>query len=422
MPAGPAGAQTGAPAAPALPSPFPLIRTLPGQPFWTPILRMRQADSRYRGSADWWDTYLGLRAQTEAAAGDHAAALRYADGDRPARAAAPTDSAAPGAASPPPRTVDALRLLGATADTSRVIMVNERHHAASDRLLTLRLLPVLYAKGFRYLAAETFSDADTALNRRGYALNEVTGHYTGDPVFAEVVREARRLGYTLVPYEMTEAQRARTGDGFTPQQRRDHAQAENLVARTLGVDPRARVLVHAGPGHIEEAVKDDWHPMAVYFRALSGVDPVTVDQTVLSERSAAGYEHARYRAAADAGQLRRGPVVLADAAGRPMPSVDFAADVQVLSPHTTYTAGRPDWMAMDGRRRPVAVRVPECRARWCFLVATAADEPAGAAALDRTEVRGSDRARLFLPPGRRVRVVVQDSAWAPVRTLTVGAR
>ena len=49
---------------------------------------------------------------------------------------------------------DAVQVLSAAADTARVVMVNERHHAASDRLLTLELLPILWDKGFRYFAAE----------------------------------------------------------------------------------------------------------------------------------------------------------------------------------------------------------------------------------------------------------------------------
>ena len=64
------------------------------------------------------------------------------------------------------RATDAVALIAATADTARIVIINERHHAASDRLLTLRLLGVLRQKGYRYFAAEAFDWADTGLNHR----------------------------------------------------------------------------------------------------------------------------------------------------------------------------------------------------------------------------------------------------------------
>jgi hypothetical protein len=205
------------------------------------------------------------------------------------------------------------------ADTARVVMVNERHHAAADRLLPLALLAPLRARGYRYLAAEAFDARDTLLlagrpgrGRAPYARLGVTGVYTDDPVFAAVVREAVRLGYALVPYEADSAGAAHAADGLdsaaaaalTGQARRDRAQARTLHARTLARDPGARVLVLAGFGHVQEAPTPGWTPMALLLPRVSGVDPVTVDQTALSERGSPG---ASTRArAAPAGGARRG--------------------------------------------------------------------------------------------------------------------
>jgi hypothetical protein len=38
------------------------------------------------------------------------------------------------------------------------VMINEEHDTPLHRAFTTRLLPVLYAKGFRYLAAETLDE------------------------------------------------------------------------------------------------------------------------------------------------------------------------------------------------------------------------------------------------------------------------
>lgn len=218
-----------------------------------------------------------------------------------------------------------------------------------------------------------------ALAGRGHAEERATGYYTDEPVFGEVVREALRLGYVLVPYEATAAQQD-TADGHTPQQRRDSLQARNLYEAVIRRDPGAKVLVHAGYSHVLERASPTWSPMALYFRKMSGIDPVTVDQTRLSERSAPAYEHPAYRAAIAAGLLAGAPIVLRDSAGRPYAPADFAVDVQVLSPRTTYTGGRPTWMALRGARVAMDVPTPECARRACVVEARAAAESDGAVA------------------------------------------
>lgn len=208
----PATAQHEASDSSGVPPPWDLTHQEPGEPSWAPLLRIRDVESVYRESEKWWGIYAQLRAQAEAAGGNHAAALRFWDAPRRSR-----DSV--GTLPEGVRAAAALNVLSEAADTARVIMINERHHAASDRLLTLRLLPILYEKGYRYFAAEALSYRDSTLNERTYPV-DATGGYTDEPVFAAVIREALRLGYRLVPYEITDAQREVKND-LTRQQRRD---------------------------------------------------------------------------------------------------------------------------------------------------------------------------------------------------------
>lgn len=383
-----------------LASPFDLMRQAEGEPVWAPLLRLRAAEDAYRDSDRWWRLYVQLRAQEEAQFGHHAAALHFMDVPFPPR---DTVGTLPEGRQP----TEAFGLLAAAADTAQVLMLNERHHAAPDRLLTLQLLPVLYEKGYRYFAAEALLPGDSTLHERGYPLLGVTGTYTDEPIFGAVVREALRLGYTLVPYEIEPDQRDRD-DGLTRQQRRDSTQAQNLYDRTLRTDPDARVLVHAGYGHIEEEVTERWSPMAHYFREIAGIDPVTVDQTTLSERSTPGYEHPLYRAAADAGWLDDVSVVLVDSTGSPLAPVSVVTDLQVLTPRTSYASGRPTWMALDGRRVAVDLDVRECAERWCIVEARYPEEPLAAVPLDRAEVDHSTTARLFLPPDQTVTLFVRS--------------
>lgn len=156
--------------------------------------------------------------------------------------------------------------------------------------------------------------------------------------------------------------------------------------------------------------------MAWYLQSLTGIDPVTVDQTVLAEASTPAHEHPAYRAAYAAGLIRGNAVVLIDSAGRPLPAVRFnAVDMQVATPRTTYVRGRPDWMTLDGRRRPADVAVPECASRPCVVEVRLAEDPDDAVPLDRTEAHAAT-VRLFLPPRQRVRVRLMAPSGELLRT------
>ena len=118
-----------------------------------------------------------------------------------------------------------------------------------------------------------------------------SGYYSNEPLFGEILREARRLGYTLVPYEAI---------GATSQDARETGQATNLRDRIFRDHPDARVLVHAGYSHIDESgTLGGAKPMAVRFRELTGIDPLTVDQTTMREHATRDRERGEYRHVVD---------------------------------------------------------------------------------------------------------------------------
>lgn len=375
-------------------SPYQLARARDGEPSWAPLMRLRAAATRFavdtpETAARSRQTWLQLLAQAEATFGNHQRALDAWDrlggqttGDlatvrRRFRAA---------------RRVSAFDTIVAMADTARVIMINERHHSAADRVLTLRLLRALRAKGYRYFAAEAFA-VDSALPARGYAFDDDS--YTSEPVFAELVREALRLGYTLVPYEAS-ARQFEEPDSLTPQARRDFAQAMNLASGTIERDPRGKVLVHAGFDHIRERATPGWSPMAAYFRARTGIDPVTVDQTSGTERGSATFAHPVHRALGR-DLSSEGTVFIDDSTGAPIGSSAMAVDLVVIRAAGPLIHGRPSFLTLRGARRPVRVATPECRARHCVLTAHRASDPDTATVLDRVEVDATTTATLFLP-------------------------
>lgn len=359
---------------------------------WAGLGDLRALEETCR-ETDQWRAYRYRRGQLESFVGNHALAL--ADFDQEDR----REPSAFDLGGFEPR--DAIGYILAVADIRQIVMVNERHHASPDRLLTLALLEPLAKMGFRYLALETLAHEDP-INERGYPVGK-SGYYTNDVVFAEVVRYAIELGYEIVAYEETPDQKRQEADRATRQVNRDTWQARNIVSRILDEDPDAKVLVHCGYAHLQEAKHERWTPMAYVLRQLTGVDPLTIDQTRLSERSAPAFEHPVRREAIRRGWLNDGPIVLLDADGALLQAGRASIDVNVLSPSTKYANGRPLWMAMGARRERTVVDVPECAASACIIEAKRPARP-DEVHYDRFEANRVASAVLYLPPGVPIQV------------------
>lgn len=149
--------------------------------------------------------------------------------------------------------------------TTPFVLFNESHVQPKGRYWLRSLLPALHQQGFRYLALEALGD-DAGLQRRGYPTLS-SGFYLREPQLANLVRDALSLGFTVIPYDAMSADR-------------EHDQAQNLLRRSRGQDPQAKVVALAGFGHIDES-PGPRKSIAVWLKELSGVDPLTVNQTDL---------------------------------------------------------------------------------------------------------------------------------------------
>lgn len=366
---------------------------------WAPLKQFRSLESVCGSFA----SYRQMRAQLESFAGNHAQALDYWDSNyrRPSDDAVETGPAR--GVAPEIKAANAIAHILERSSDHQMIMVNERHHVSRDRLLTLSLLRPLYRQGFRYLAVEAVWPGDD-INARGYPTKN-SGYYVRDVVFAEMLRHALALGYKIVGYEIRDSQK-NTADSRSAQARRDYWQARNLLDGTLAKDPDAKVLVHCGWAHLQEQVTSSWEPMAHFVREMAGIDPLTVDQTLLGERSGSGFEHALRIKAERQGLASAHPVILLTVRGNPLPS-GADVDLRVLSPRTRSVNGRPSWMEMSGRRHAVTVAVPECRDTVCIIEARNA-ERADEVAYDRVEAFEADSVVLYLPGGVAVELFLFD--------------
>ncbi len=355
---------------------------------WAPLQDFRLRESECQATR----LYSQHRAQLESFVGNHGEALRFWDKNHFGFPENQGRQAAQPVTSQEITSENAISLIVRRSSDHQMVIVNERHHVSSDRLLTLALLEPLSRQGFRYLAVEAAWPGDD-INQSGYPTKN-TGYYINDVVYAELLRAALSLGYEIVWYEIEEHQKS-LPDSRNEQARRDYWQARNLVERTQARDPGARVLVHCGWGHVSEQATPSFQPMAHFVHKIAGIDPLTVDQTWLGERSSARFEHPLRAEARHRELVGDDHLVLVDEAGELL-KIGTGVDIRVLSPRTRYRDGRPTWMEMLGRRRAVTVAVPECSRASCVVEARNPQRP-DEVAFDRVEVTDQDAVVLFLP-------------------------
>lgn len=307
---------------------------------------------------------------------------------------------------------DALEAVVRASRGRQVVMVNEAHPVPQHRAFTLQLLARLRAEGFTWFAAETLFEEDTALNARGYPVS-ASGAYTLEPVYGDLVRTALALGFRVVPYDSP------PGIDLDP---RERMQAANLVERILQKDPDARIVVHAGYGHIAKAVRPGaLVPMAVRFRQLTGIEPYTIDQSQMTEHSRPELEVPLYRAAATRGDLVR-PTVYVDSLGTPWSASRAHFDATVFSPRTVLEQGRPQWLRMGGLRAPHPLPADVCgTARACLVRARLEGEAADAVPVDQVVVLAGEAVPALMLPAGRFRVTVEGPDAAVLRTFALQA-
>ncbi|MGB5007487.1 MAG: hypothetical protein WBO39_11165 [Ferruginibacter sp.] len=254
---------------------------------------------------------------------------------------------------------DAVKIIIERSASTQVIMVNEEHRMPRHRLLTTELLKPLYEKGYRYLAVETLSYDSSWLKNRYPVLK--TGTYSKDPVFAEMLRTAVNIGYTLVPYDLNKVpDEYQTMNSMQRQVFREEMQAKNIINNILKKDPAAKIVVHGGRDHIAEVYEmqqmgsDSFRigTMAGAFKHFSGIDPFTIDQMRNAEHSDTAFESPVFkwmRTQTNTGKLN----ILTDKKTGNLLTVNGEIfDVAVVPSLTKYINGRPSWLIeMPGRQK-----------------------------------------------------------------------
>ncbi|PNS07939.1 hypothetical protein [Solilutibacter silvestris] len=303
--------------------------------------------------------------------------------------------------------VDARDWIAAQAPRYRMVMINEAHHAPQTRLLTLSLLKPLHDSGFRYLALETLRNDGHNPVPAGYPVSD-SGEYTQEPVMADLVREALRLGYTLVPYESDDRE-LRDIAG------REASQAHNLQ-RFMAAHPDAKILLHAGYAHTAKAdsVLISGAPtMATDLVKATKVRVLSIDQVKLTPLSFSSHEVIDTQERLAKEFKTTGPVVFINQSNDSAWAAEPGAyDASVLLPASPTQVIRPDWLALDGQRHKIYMDAKPCGFHFpCLIQAFYSGEPDQAIPADQIVmmVEADTNTPLFLREGYyRLRYVTEE--------------
>ncbi len=292
----------------------------------------------------------------------------------------------------------ALEAIPALARGYRLVYLNEAHNIPLTRTLSVQLLSRLRREGFDYFAVETVYQTDTRLQSRGYP-TDASGFYTEEPISAEMVRTALKLGFKVIGYEaLSDA----TGDA------REAEQARNLYRETFAKDPQARVVVEAGYAHIQKSGTFlGGSSMARHLYGISRIDGLSVEQTMLIPHPARDDDHPYYAPIIEKLQPTV-PIVFVDAEGKPW-TLRTGYDVSVVFPPQQLSRGRPTWLTLGGLRRPYFVDSERCKHHYpCLIEARYAGEgndaiPADRMVLDPVPLNATPQDRVLTgmeaPPG-----------------------
>lgn len=322
----------------------------------------------------------GILAQGWTMLGREDLGVRAGSNEYQARPCDPLDGGAKGAD-------NVLGAIVARAADTRIVIINESHEVTLHRDFSRQVIERLRLQGYSVLAAETFRNLadgpDPVELHAGLAYPHYTeGSYLLEPVFGELVRTAKRLGFRLAAYEqITDLERERPKTIDEQIALREQAQAENLAALLKTMTASEKLVVHVGYAHAREietsradGVDTSW--MGARLKRMTGIDPLTISQT-------------QCMGSADTVRLSQAPE-----------AVKGWFDLLVDHPVHGFRHGRSDWRFADGAQ-PVAIPEPYASASEPLIIEAFADgEPFEAVPVDRVWVDPGEDIKLALKPGR----------------------
>jgi len=296
-----------------------------------------------------------------------------------------------------------------------IVILNENHLDPRGRAFGLEVAEALKPLGYTILAVEAikpFADEEEAKRKMAQLRADTyvraagdfySGYYFNDPVYADFIHQALKMGYNPVSYETA-------GRGYTNQER-EEAQVDNLIRRAISASPGSKILIYLGERHAAEnpmlGEENPYQKFAEILKAKTGIDPLTIDQAGLSPIPMNRPDVDLHEIVAS--KVKRSSVVLFHN-GKPVTTglLAGAVDLQVVHPSIKWIHGRPDWLLTMGR---VPTPIPEellsndqVRLIQVFLEEATPD----ARPIDQVLVVPGQEIPFLMLPKAKVRYAIQD--------------
>lgn len=224
----------------------------------------------------------------------------------------------------------------------RIIMLNEAHNRGQHRAFIRSLLPELKVAGFNYLAVEALAYKDTAIYSRGYPSRE-NGYYLSEPAFGQLIRDALKLGFNVVPYEDS-SQYNPNLSSIDSRNKREINEANNIL-RILNSDTNAKMIVYAGHGHILKKNDDKgFKTMGERLSLLLDYDIFSIDCTKMIEGYTFMNENLHYREAISKFKMQEPFMLVKNNTPFVESTYKDKVNAEIFFPRTNYDLIYPDWL------------------------------------------------------------------------------
>lgn len=305
--------------------------------------------------------------------------------------------------------VDALTTIVEAAKIHRIVILNEDHRHQRHRAFALSIAVALRPVGYTHLGLEAL-EPGSGKEVRDSGLKLSHAFYGADPLYADLVRQSRAMGYYVFDYEARKDQAPTQGSSRDAEMRaRERAQAENIAA-VISNDPTAKIFLYVGGGHgMKLPTSTGLEMMAHHLNRITGLPILSIDQQAGTPQDPSLGADARYRAI-ESLLPTTGSTVLRDKGGkwRALPGYDMS----VFHPRLPDLYGRAGWLDMGGYRKFSLVKLPSRDART-LLRARALPRVPGDIAMDQALIAPTQtEAALFLPVGKYALFREYESGWA----------
>ena len=323
--------------------------------------------------------------------------------------------------------VDAVDAIVAASRNAQIVILNEAHHVSAHRAFAGEVAVALAQQGFTTFAAEAFGTANINTNQSvrshlpGAPITTKTGYYVLDPVFAETTRRASEAGLSLADYEERFDQRSQDPSFDVKATAREVNQARNLIEAVLARDPKARIFIYCGYDHVTESEGPGGLWFAGQLKALTGIDPLTIEQSQNWPRLDPDNDPPHIRSVLAA--KPKAPVAVTRHDGHPFTAgfYEGRVDMTVFHPRYHKVDDRPGWLVADRTRRRSPVQFEHSETVQ-LIQAFRVSEGWGSFPADQVLVQPtSASAVLYLRPGDYVLRMEHPDRVAEIGKITVSA-